>query len=25
VRAFLDFMVNYIGEPPYWDLDQARE
>jgi DNA-binding transcriptional LysR family regulator len=23
VRAFVDFMVDYIGDPPYWELDQT--
>jgi DNA-binding transcriptional LysR family regulator len=21
VRAFVDFMIEYIGNPPYWELD----
>ncbi|HKH20058.1 MAG TPA: LysR family transcriptional regulator [Gammaproteobacteria bacterium] len=24
VRAFLDFMVNYIGDPPYWELEPGK-
>lgn len=25
VRAFLDFMIDYIGDPPYWERDQVQK